>query len=196
MPEENQNQQGGSESKYDPKTVEDAKKIIAALEKRVGEREATIEQLQSSTADLNKQIKTIQEANLKKLQEQGDFTAVKTQLQTEIETLKPLKERAEALEKIIRESNEERVKKVPEALRAMVPVDYPPERLQAWLNANEAQLVKQPAPNFNAGEGAGNSPALSNLTPEQKALAKRFGLKDEDLQAEIKRREASQQQEK
>lgn len=151
------NQQGGLESKYKPETLEAAQKIIAALEKRIGERDATIQQLQTSTASLDQQIKVIQEANRKKLEEQGDFSAVKTDLLAQIENLKPTAERAQALEKIIRDSNETRIKAVPEQIRTMIPTDYPPERLQAWLNANENLLSKQPPPNFDAGAGAGGN---------------------------------------
>ena len=151
-----QNKQGGSESKYNPQTVEDAMKIIAALEKRIGEREATIETQKSSIDKLNERITAIETANRKKLEEQGDFSALKTDLMAQIETLKPNAERAAALEKIIRESNEARIKAVPEQYRAMIPADYAPEKLQGWLNANEALLVKQPAPNFDAGAGAGS----------------------------------------
>lgn len=181
-------------SKYNPATVEDAKKIIEALEKRIGERDATIEQLKTSQTTMADQIKAIQAANQKKLEEQGNFAEVKTQLQAQIETLRPSAERAAALEKIIRESNEERIKSVPEQYRAMIPSEYAPEKLQAWLNANEKLLVKQPAPNFDAGAGAGSSPAASPLTPELQAMGKRLGVKDEELQAEIKRREAKQQE--
>jgi len=195
-PEDDKNQQGGSEGKYNPDTVEDAKKIIAALEKRLGERDATIEQLKTSQATLGQQIEAIQEANRKKLEEQGNFSEVRTQLMAQIESLKPTAERAAALEKIIRDSNEAIIKNVPEAYRGMIPTEYAPEKLQAWLHANMSVLSKQPAPNFDAGAGAGGgtSPAASSLTPEQKAMAKRLGVKEEDVQAEIKRREAKQQE--
>lgn len=193
-PEDDKNQQGDQDGKYNPATVDDAKKIIAALEKRLGERDATIEQQKSSLSTLNERITAIETASRKKLEEQGNFSELKTQLQAEIEALRPTAQRAEALEKIIRDSNEARIKAVPEQYRAMIPAEYPPEKLQTWLNANETLLSKQPAPNFNAGEGAGGSPAVSTLNPELKAMGKRFGLKDEDLQAEIKRREEKQQE--
>lgn len=152
-------QQGDKQgdSKYNPETVDDAKKIIAALEKRIGEREATIEQQKANLNALNDRITVIETANRKKLEEQGDFTAVKTDLMAQIENLKPTAARAAALEQIIRDSNEARIKAVPEQYRAMIPADYPPEKLQGWLNANEALLSKPPPPNFDAGAGAGGS---------------------------------------
>ncbi len=194
MPDDT-NQQG-QDGKYNPETVDDAKKIIAALEKRLGERDATIEQLKSGHATLGQQIEAIQEANRQKLLEQGNFNEVRTQLMAQIESLKPAAERAAGLEQIIRDSNEAVIRTVPEAYRAMIPADYPPEKLQTWLHTNLPLLSKQPPPNFDAGAGAGagGSPAASSLTPEQKAMAKKFGLKDEEVLAEIKRREEKQQE--
>ncbi len=168
--------------------------IITALEKRLGERDATIEQQKANINTLGERITAIEAASRKKLEEQGNFSELKTQLQAEIEALKPTAERAAALEKILRESNEARIKNVPEQIRSMIPMDYPPERLQKWLADNEALLSKPPAPNFDAGAGAGNSPVPSNLTTEQKAMAAKFGVTPEELQAEIKRREAKQQE--
>lgn len=151
-----QNQQGG-EGKYNPETVEDAQRIIAALQKRLGERDATIEQQKASINTLSERITAIEAASRKKLEEEGNFSELKTRLQAEIEALKPSAERAAELEKIIRESNEARLKAVPEQYRGMIPADYPPEKLQSWLNANEALLMKPPAPSFDAGAGAGGS---------------------------------------
>src|SRR5262245_11304858 len=62
--------------KYNPETVEDAKRIIAALEKRIGERDTTIEQQKATLNTLNERITAIETASRKKLEEQGDFSAV------------------------------------------------------------------------------------------------------------------------
>lgn len=178
-------------SKYNPATVDDARKIIEALEKRIGEREATIDELKKASASLSDQVRAIQEANKKRLEAEGNFAELKTALQAEIETLRPTAERARALEAIIRESNEARINRVPETMRALIPAEYPPERLQAWLNANENLLTKPPAPAFDAGAGAGNGTlAASKLTPEMRATARKLGVTDDELLAEMKRREA------
>lgn len=178
-------------SKYNPATVEDARKIIDALEKRIGERETTIDELKKASASLSDQVHAIQEANKKRLEAEGNFAELKTALQAEIETLRPTAERARALEAIIRESNEARINRVPETMRALIPAEYPPERLQAWLNANENLLTKPPAPAFDAGAGAGNGTlAASKLTPEMRTMARKLGVTDDELLAEMKRREA------
>jgi len=178
-------------SKYNPATVDDARRIIEALEKRIGEREATIDELKKASASLSDQVRAIQEANKKRLEAEGNFAELKTALQAEIETLRPTAERARALEAIIRESNEARINRVPETMRALIPAEYPPERLQAWLNANENLLTKPPAPAFDAGAGAGNGPlAASKITPDMRTMARKLGVTDDELLAEMKRREA------
>ncbi|GIL09286.1 MAG: hypothetical protein BroJett033_7970 [Chloroflexota bacterium] len=177
-------QQG--ESKYNPATVEDANKIIEALQKRVGERDATIEQLRTSASALSERITAIEAATRKKLEEQGNYQEVRAQLQAEIEALKPSAERAAALEQIIRESNEARIGRVPEAVRSMIPMDYAPERLQAWLNANEGLLLRKPAPNYDAGAGAGSNGSGGrppDLTAEELNMAKRMKMTPEQYQA-------------
>lgn len=181
-------QQGDQDtgSKYNPATVDDARKIIEALEKRVGEREATIEQLRASASTLSERITAIEAATRKKLEEQGNYQEVRAQLQAEIEALKPSAERAAALEQIIRESNEARIGRVPETMRSMIPTDYAPERLQAWLNANEALLTKKPAPNYDAGAGAGSNGSGTRqpeLTADEQMMAKRMKMTPEQYQA-------------
>lgn len=191
MPDDTQNQQGAGGSdggnapesgKYNPASLEDAQKIIAALEKRVGERDETITALKSAQSTLAQQVQAIQDAQKKKLEEDGNFAELAKQRAAEIAALKPVADRAAALEAIIRESNEARVKALPEAVRGLAPVDYAPEKLQTWLNANEALLKKPPAANYDAGAGAGgggHDTAASKLTEEQRQIARRSGLTDE-----------------
>jgi len=189
---EGQNQDGG----YNPATLEDAQKIIAALQKRVGERDAQIGQLRQSNSGLDERLKAIEDAQKQRLEKQGDFEELARQRAAEIETLKPTAERAKALEGVIRESNEARIKRVPETMRSIVPADYPPEKLQAWLNANEALLTKPPPPNFDAGAGNGsggsgtkNQIKVTDADKQQAEIAGSQGFKitAEDI---AKRREA------
>lgn len=189
MPDENQHageQQNGQQGegqkpdgKYNPSTLEDALKIIGALTKRVDEREAEANRYKSERD-------TLTVAQRKQLEDQGNFKTIAEQQAIDLARLKPIEERAAALEKIIRESNDARIKSVPDQYKNMIPTDYPPEKLQTWLNANEALLVKQPAPNYDAGAGMGGvgvgqvklsadeieTAKKSGMTPEQFAKAK------------------------
>lgn len=182
-------QQGDQEtgnSKYNPATVEDARKIIEALEKRVGERDSTIEQLKTSASTLSERMAAIEASTRKKLEEQGNYQEVRAQLLAEIEALKPSAERASTLEQIIRDGNEARIARVPEAMRSMIPTDYAPERLQSWLNANETLLTRKPAPNYDAGAGAGSNGSGTrqpDLTADELSIAKRMKMTPEQYQA-------------
>jgi phage I-like protein len=170
------NGQSNSDGKYNPSSVEDALKIITALEKRLNERDSELDKYKG-------ELKNFSKAQQKQLEEQGNFKALAEQHAAEVARLKPVEERAAALEAIIRESNETRIKSVPDQMRNLIPTDYPPEKLQKWLNANEAQLVKPPAPNYDAGAGAGGSGgsgAAPKLTAEEKEIAAKMGMKEED----------------
>jgi hypothetical protein len=160
MPTEEEKQekpQGEQDGKqYNPSTLDDAMKVIEALQKRVGEREATINELRTTSNTLGERLTSIEQAAKKRLEEEGNWSELARQRQAELEALKPYQERAQALESVIRSSNEERLKRIPEDMRDLVPTDYPPEKLQTWLNANERRLVKQPAPNYDAGAGNGS----------------------------------------
>lgn len=185
QPRDGEEQQSG---KYNPDDLESARKIISALEKRLGERDETITGLKSQVSQFAERMTAIEQAQKQRLEEQGNFKELSQKYLAELEGLKPVAERAQALESIIRESNEARLGKIPEQQRGLVPVDYPPERLQAWLNANEALLMKAPAPSYDAGAGAeGGGVAKTQLTEEQRATAKRFGMTEEQYAERLQR---------
>ena len=184
MPDENNQQQSSeagrdagqteSSSRYSPNNLDEAMRIIGALEKRLGERDA-------ESGSLKQRLTAFEQAQRKALEEQGNFKTLAEQYQAELERTRPAVERMNALETIIRKSNEERLSQIPDSMKGLVPTDYAPERLQEWLNKNAAMLVKPPAPNFDAGAGGnGGRPALP-LTPEEQAAARRAGVTDEEF---------------
>ncbi len=183
MPDEqqqgNDQQDSGNkpDGKYTPSTLEDALKIIGALSKRVEERESEANRYKSERD-------TLTVAQRKQFEEQGNYKALHEQSAAELATLKPFKERAEALDKIIRASNEERVKTIPDSKKNLVKplMDVlPPEKLQEYLNANPDLFVKEPAPNYDAGAGgSGGSRGEPKLTAEEQEMAAKMGMKPED----------------
>lgn len=203
QPEEQQHQQQPASEgtgKYNPASLDDAQKIIEALTKRVGEREATIDELKKSSGTLAERLAQIEQAQKKRLEEEGNWAELAKQRAAELDALKPYQERAQTLEGIIRQSNEERVKRIPEAVRPLVPVDYPPEKLQAWLNANEGRLMRPAAPDYNAGAGAGGSAGAGlTVTDQDRRLAEvakgnGFDIKAEDIaKRRLEQQQANQQ---
>lgn len=161
---------GVTVGKYTFATLEEASKIIEALNKRVGERDADAE-------TLAQRLKAIEDAGKKQLAEQGNYKALAEQHAAEVERLRAVEARANALDATLRKSNEARIARVPEQYRSMIPTDYAPEKLQDWLDANEALLGKPPAPNFDAGAGgSGGGSRTTDLTPEEKQMAAAMGL--------------------
>jgi len=189
QPRDGENQQSGT-GKYNPPDLKEAMVVIASLEKRLGERDETIQTLKGQVGEFSERMSAIEQAQQRRLEEQGNYQELAKKYQTDLESLKPMAQRAEALEAIIRESNEARLGKIPEQQRGLVPVDYPPERLQAWLNVNEALLMKAPAPDYNAGAGAnGESRQSATLTDQERQMAKLIGVTDAEFLAEKQRRE-------
>lgn len=127
-------------------------------------------------------IEAMRKGQQKQLEEQGQYKTLAEQRAAEIAELAAFKTRAEALEKMIRESNTERVKKIPETLRELVPGDYSPEMLAAWLDKNWERLTKAPAPNIDAGAGGsgGNGTALPKLTDQERELTRAFGMTEKE----------------
>lgn len=164
------------ESKYDPASLDEALKIIRALEARLGERDAKID---SITARMT----AIETAQTKKLEEEGNHLELRKQAEARVAELEPLAARATSLEAIIRESNKARIEKIPEDRRTIIPVDdLSPEKLQVWLNKSEALLIKPPAPDFDGGAGRGSGGSGEpKLTDGEREAAKMFGLKEEDM---------------
>jgi hypothetical protein len=177
MPEEQDKQQG---SKYNPETVDDAKKIIEALEKRLAERDADNQKLKGEIGDYGKRLKAIEDGQKAQLEEQGNYKAIATRYEADLAVLKPAAERATALEAVIRQNNEAAIARIPEARRGLIPMDYAPEKLQSWLANNTALLMREPAPDFNAGEGGDGGKPAPKLNEEEKSLAKQWGMSEED----------------
>lgn len=176
-----QNEGNKPEGKYTPASIEDALKIITALEKRLNERDSDLEKYK-------RDLSSYTTAQRKQLEEQGKFKELAEQSAAEVARLKAFEEKATTYEKIIRDSNEARIKNVPDAMKALIPSDYPPEKLQTWLNANEALLVKPPAADFDAGAGNGGRGGNNNLpklTDFERELARATGVSEKEY-AEMK----------
>lgn len=119
------------------------------------------------------QLKEKMEADEReRLAKQGEFETLYKKTLGELESLKTVAERAAQLEAKIQETNEARIKRIPQQWHSAIPTGYTPEQLSAWLDANEVLFVKKPAPNLDGGAGNdGTNPPTVKVTPEQTALA-------------------------
>lgn len=138
-------------------------------------------------------LKKMTEAQQQRLIDEGNFKALAEQRAAELAALTPIKERAETLEKMIRESNSSRINTVREDMRALIPDSLSPENLSKWLDVALPKLTTPAAPNIDAGAGAGNGgKTLPSLTPEELEMARLAGMKPEQY-AQQKAKKAAQQ---
>lgn len=113
-----------------------------------------------------------------RLIEEGKFKELAEKHGSEVARLKPYEERVSALEGAIRKSNEARISRIREDMRAIVPTDYSPEKLADWLDANLDKLTSPRAPELDAGASGGV--VSTSLTPAEREFAREFGLTDEE----------------
>lgn len=161
---------------YQFASLDEAASIIGALSKRVGERDDKIN-------NLSERLSEIEAARKKQLEQSGNFEQIAKERMAELDALKPVAERAKALEDVIRQSNERRIEELPENWRSAVPTEYPPEKLQQWLNENQNLLTKPTAPDSNAGAGRGggrSGQTQQPLTDEERQIAARMGISEEN----------------
>ena len=113
----------------------------------------------------------------------GEHETVIANLRTENEQLRLRAEIGDEAIQSMTDDNQVRFDDTPETLRYQIPVDYSPQKLSQWW-AKYGNKVKMPnAPDFDAGDGGGQSGRNNNdkqsdvkLTPEQKEFADKVGM--------------------
>jgi hypothetical protein len=160
---------------------EATQRYIAALRHEAAERRVALKKLEEEMAK-REQARLAEEGRWKELAEKREV---------ELQKLMPYQQRAEALEATLRESNTQRMKRLPEDMQAIVPVDYAPEKLAAWLDANLEKLLKPVAPNLDGGAGAGGS-SRTTLTDEQRTMARRMNMTDEQFAQQLAKLRSNQ----
>lgn len=113
-----------------------------------------------------------------RLAQQGEWQKLAEQRAAELDALKPVSDKAAALEAKIKATNEARIKTLPEAYRGMVPEYDDPVKVSEWLDRNMAALQARSAPNLDGG-AQGDAAKNVKLTAEELAAAKRMGLTPE-----------------
>jgi phage I-like protein len=130
-------------------------------------------------AELDKIRKDAEDARNASLAEQGRYKEISEKQASELATLKTASERAQALEAAITANNEKRIARIPEKMRGLVPIEFTPETLSAWLDKNEALLITPPAPQTDAGaQGTAQKPV--QLTDNERELARLSGMSAEE----------------
>ncbi len=197
MPDENGQQgngEAGGQAGASGKTPLES--LPADIQAYIKELRDEAKNYRESKTTLQQQLDTTKAAQQAELAKQGNFETLARQHEAEVARLKPVEQRAAALEQVIRTSNEARIKGIPDNKKNLVQplVDVlPPEKLQEYLNANPDLFVKEPAANYDAGAGAGSggNPNAIKLDADEVAMAKRMGVTPEDYM-KVKARKQSQ----
>ena len=153
--------------------------LVSALRKRLGERDGELKKLRGVHRKFEAEMA---ERERKKLEAEGNYKALLDKTETELQALKPRLERAEAYEQALRASNDVRIDRIPQSIRAVVPVDYPPDQLSQWLDTSLPLLLERPAPDFAAGAGSSNGQVSGTLTDAESGWATRFGVKADEIE--------------
>ncbi len=178
------NQQQGSDSSVDDFDVSglssEAQGYIHSLTVKIAELKNESAGRRRKGNELTEQLAALQNAQNKQLEESGNFKELASRRAAEIAAMQPFKDMAERLEKSIRASNEAVIETIPEDRRSLIPAEYSPEQLQAYLVANKDTLRKAPAPNIDAGASGGTGSASVKLTAEELKIAAATGITPED----------------
>lgn len=121
------------------------------------------------------------QADADALAKQGEWKTLAEQRAQEIEKLKGQAGQLTAYEQTLQDTLKAQIAELPEALRGLVPAEMTTPQQLAWLSKNKPLLMKPAAGDIGAGARGGGKPEQkTELTPEQKAIAKSFGYSDDE----------------
>lgn len=119
--------------------------------------------------ELKKREEDAKQREQERLAEEGKWRELAETRQKQLDELNPYRERAESLESMIRQSNETRIEMIPDEWKSVVPTDYTPERISAWLDANLERLRTPKAPNLDGGAGGGGGSSIKVTEEDRRA---------------------------
>jgi chromosome segregation ATPase len=142
------------------------------LSKRVKDAEAEAARLRRERED----------AEAEALQKQGEFKTLYEQEKAKVTKLQSQLGQVEQYESTLAAMLDAQLKELPESSRKLVPDELNTQQKLNWISRNRAMLIKQPAPgDLGAGRrGGSQNNEQKPLNPEQKEIARRFGVSEED----------------
>lgn len=123
--------------------------------------------------------------------QQDDMTEAQ-KAQARVAELQPKAKRLEAVEAALQATVEKRVEQLPKAMRGLVPDFDDPLKTLKWLDDNAAALSLPIMPNLNAGQQGDPGKKPMELTPEQKALAKKLHIPEDKYAAQLRKEQDKQ----
>jgi len=147
--------------------------LLSALQK---EREAN-----SKNAS---KIELIEKENQKRLEaqltEQGKYKDLAEERAQQLAKAQAKAEKVEAYQEVLSKHLTAQIEEIPEDMRSLIPSSLPVEDQLDWIAVNRAKLVKPLAQKIGAGERGGSQEKSVDLTDEERAIARKFNMTDEE----------------
>ena len=180
--EDDENDDESNDDNQSITSLEDAKNYIEVLKKRVQENKDRASEYYDKNQNMEARVSAMETAARQRSEQDGDFERLYKEQLAVNEQLRPEAERGKSAIERIRASNDARIGKIPETLRKAVPIDYPPEKLQEYLDDNEGWMLRQPAPDYDGGLGGNNGEVPKpKLSADEIEAGKLMGLSEPDL---------------
>lgn len=173
MAQENQEEAG-----TDPKMFTQ-EELDAIIEKRLARAKSDDPRVAELETELQR-IKSEENDRIQRqLEEQGKFKELNEGLKQQLVEATTKAQKIDSYNEILEQTANTLIEEIPEDLRTLVPDIEISQKLN-WLRTNKAKLIKPLAPHNITGEqGAGGSNNI-DLTEEERIMAKKFGISDED----------------
>ena len=143
------------------------------LDEEIEKRKAAEGRLAAMEAETKAETekRLVEQSQFKELAEKRGVDLVKAQAEAAKVT---------AYEKTLTEVLAAQIESLPEDKRALVPDELTTQQRLAWIAKNAAILKAPAAFDIGAGRHGGGEDSKVTLTPEEHAVAKSFGLTDEE----------------
>jgi len=142
--------------------------------------------------DLNRRMKDAEETATRLQKEKDDAEAASLEKQGEFKALYEAERQkrltaegkvahVETLEKVLQDALDAELKALPEATRKLVPVELSVQQQLSYISRNRALLTKEfPPKDLGSGKRGSGKQESVDLTTDEVAIAKRFGMKPEE----------------
>jgi hypothetical protein len=147
--------------------------LLSALTK---EREARSEAQKKADAFEKAQ----QDAERKRLEETNDYKKLYEATLADVTKFKPIAEQVNAYEKTLGEILEAQIAELPEDYRDVVPDGLSTKQKLDWLAKNKIKFMKAEPFDIGAGKRGVKPDKSSQLTDDEKRMAKHLGMSEED----------------
>ena len=160
-----------------PSAIQDVKPENMIPQSRFNEILSKLDAAQKKSDALEK---AQQEAEKKRLEEANQYKELYEKTQAELTSLKPKAEQVDDYEKTLGELLTAQVAELPAEFQDVVPDGLTTKQKLDWLSKNKSKFMKAEPYDIGAGKRGTKPDKNTELTTEEKAVAARFGMTDEE----------------